>query len=403
MQTDLADFIRDTPQGQAAESILRKCVHCGFCTATCPTYQLLGNELDGPRGRIYLIKQMVEGDTPTTRTQLHLDRCLTCRSCETTCPSGVKYSKLLEIGRDIVEEQVGRSFSERIVRKGLQFIIPNVFLTTVALKLARLVSFALPENLKKKIPPKEKLEPWPVGEHARKMIIHRGCIQRVVKPGINAAAARYLDRQSITAVQTSDSCCGALGFHLGNRDFLVRHARKNIDAWWPQIEAGAEAIVSTASGCGVTIKEYGELLADDAEYAQRAAKISSLAIDISEVESNSPPVKLGENIHSVAYHSPCTLQHGQKVVNSVERILGDHGLNLESVENPHLCCGSAGVYSLLQPEIADQLLENKIETLEHGKPQTIVTGNIGCLLHLNSRSSVPVKHWVEIVAPATDV
>ena len=348
------------------------------------------------------IRDRVEGAVPTARTQLHLDRCLTCRSCETTCPSGVKYSKLLEIGRDLVEEQVGRSFSERIIRIGLQIVVPNKFLTTVALKLARLVSFALPGNIKRKIPPKEKSKPWPVGKHSRRMIIHQGCIQRIVKPEINAAAARYLDRQSITAVQTSDSCCGALGFHLGNRDFLIRHARKNINAWWPQIEAGAEAIVSTASGCGVTIKEYGELLADDSEFGQKAAKVSSLAIDISEVERTAPPAQLGENIRNVAFHSPCTLQHGQKVVHSVERILGDHGLRLESVENSHLCCGSAGAYSLLQPEIADQLLDKKIEALERGKPQTIVTGNIGCLLHLNSRSSVPVKHWVEIVAPAQD-
>ena len=402
MKTDLADFIRDTAQGKAAESILRKCVHCGFCTATCPTYQLLGNELDGPRGRIYLIKQMVEGAVPTARTQLHLDRCLTCRSCETTCPSGVNYSKLLEIGRDLVEEQVERSFSERIIRMGLQIVVPNRFLTTVALKLARLTSFALPENIKRKIPPKESSKPWPVRKHSRRMVIHQGCIQRVVKPQINAAAARYLDRQSITPVQTSDSCCGALGFHLGNRDFLIRHARKNIDAWWPQIEAGAEAIVSTASGCGVTIKEYGELLADDSEYGHKAAKVSSLAIDISEVERNAPPAELGESLRNVAFHSPCTLQHGQKIVHSVERILGDHGLSLESVENSHLCCGSAGAYSLFQPEIAGQLLEKKIEALERGKPQTIVTGNIGCLLHLNSRSSVPVKHWVEIVAPEQD-
>ncbi len=403
MKTDLADFLRDTPEGDAAESILRKCVHCGFCTATCPTYQLLGNELDGPRGRIYLIKQMVEGTVPTARTQLHLDRCLTCRSCETTCPSGVRYSKLLEIGRDIVEEQVGRSISDRMIRVGLQFVVPNTFLTTVALKIARFVSFALPEKLKRKIPPKEKIEPWPERKHSRKMIIHQGCIQRVVKPGINAAAARYLDHQSISAIRTSDSCCGALGLHLGNQEFLIRHARKNIDAWWPQIEAGAEAVVSTASGCGVTIKEYEELLADDRDYAQKAAKISSLTIDISEVERSSPPVNLDGDVRNIAFHSPCTLQHGQKVVHSVERILGDHGLTLESVENSHLCCGSAGVYSLLQPEIADQLLDNKIDALERGKPQTIVTGNIGCLLHLNSRSSVPVKHWVEIVAPAADV
>ena len=402
MQTDLAEFIRDTEQGRTAESILRKCVHCGFCSATCPTYQLLGNELDGPRGRIYLIKQMLEGTTPTARTQLHLDRCLTCRSCETTCPSGVRYSQLLEIGRELVEEKVGRGVVERVIRKALQFFVPNVFLAKFALESARLIAFALPAKLKSKIPPREKSENWPDEIHSRKMIIHQGCIQRVVKPAINAAAARFLDRQSISAVRTSDSCCGALGLHLGNRDYLIKHARRNIDAWWPQIEAGAEAIVSTASGCGVTIKEYGELLSDDSEYAAKAAKVASLTIDISEVERTTSSVSLGENIGKVAFHSPCTLQHGQKIVNSVERIFGDHGLKLAPVENSHLCCGSAGVYSLLQPEIAEQLLDNKIEALERGGPQVIATANIGCLMHLNSRSNVPVKHWVEIVAPADD-
>ena len=402
MQTYLAEFIRDTEQGRTAESILRKCVHCGFCSATCPTYQLLGNELDGPRGRIYLIKQMLEGTTPTARTQLHLDRCLTCRSCETTCPSGVRYSQLLEIGRELVEEKVGRGVVERVIRKALQFFVPNVFLAKFALESARLIAFALPAKLKSKIPPREKSENWPDEIHSRKMIIHQGCIQRAVKPAINAAAARFLDRQSISAVRTSDSCCGALGLHLGNRDYLIKYARRNIDAWWPKIEAGAEAIVSTASGCGVTIKEYGELLSDDSEYAEKAAKVASLTIDISEVERTNSSAPLGENVGKIAFHSPCTLQHGQKIVNSVERIFGDHGLKLAPVENSHLCCGSAGVYSLLQPEIAEQLLDNKIEALERGGPQVIATANIGCLMHLSSRSNVPVKHWVEIVAPAND-
>ena len=402
MQTDLAEFIRDSEQGRTAESILRKCVHCGFCAATCPTYQLLGNELDGPRGRIYLIKQMLEGTTPTARTQLHLDRCLTCRSCETTCPSGVKYSQLLEIGREVVEDKVGRGLMERAIRKALQFAVPNVFLTKIALESARLVAFALPKSLRRKIPPREKSARWPDKKHSRRMIIHQGCIQRSVKPAINAAAARYLDRQSISAVRTSDSCCGALGLHLGNRDYLIRHARRNIDAWWPEIEAGAEAIVSTASGCGVTIKEYGELLSTDSEYAKKAAKVASLTIDISEVERTESSARIGEDVGKIAFHSPCTLQHGQKIVNSVERILGDHGLKLQSVENSHLCCGSAGVYSLLQPDIAEQLLDNKVEALERGRPQVIATANIGCLMHLSSRSNVPVRHWVEIVAPAVD-
>lgn len=402
MQTDLAEFIRDSEQGKTAESILRKCVHCGFCTATCPTYQLLGNELDGPRGRIYLIKQMLEGTAPTARTQLHLDRCLTCRSCETTCPSGVRYGQLLEIGRELVESTVPRSLTARALRKALQIVVPNTFLSGVGLASARLFAFALPSHLKRKIPPREVSSNWPDRKHSRRMIIHQGCIQRVVKPAINAAAARYLDRQSISAVRTSDGCCGALGLHLGNPDYLVRHARRNIDAWWPQIEAGAEAIVSTASGCGVTIKDYGELLSGDGDYAQKATKVASMAIDISEVETAVTTAAFAPEVDHVAFHSPCTLQHGQRIVHSVERILTNHGIELEPVEDPHLCCGSAGVYSLLQPDIAEQLLDNKIEALERGKPQMIATANIGCLMHLSSRSSVPVRHWVEIVAPPAE-
>ena len=399
MQTQLADFIRDTAQGQTAESILRKCVHCGFCAATCPTYQLLGNELDSPRGRIYLIKQMLEGTAPTARTQLHLDRCLTCRSCETTCPSGVNYGQLLDIGRELVDEKVVRTRRDRLFRRAFTVVVPRRNLVSAMLGMARLVAFALPKKLARKIPAREKSENWPDNQHSRKMIIHQGCIQKSVKPAINAAAARLLDQHSITAIRTADACCGALGLHLGDRDYLVRNARKNIDAWMPHIEAGAEAIISTASGCGVTIKDYGQLLADDIEYSERAEKVASLAIDISEVDLSTPPTENTGNSQLVAFHSPCSLQHGQKIVNSVEKILVQHGFRLTHVENSHLCCGSAGVYSMLMPDIADRLLENKVEALERGVPEVIVTANIGCLMHLNTRSSVPVKHWIELVAP----
>lgn len=400
MQTELADFIRETPKGQVADSILRKCVHCGFCSATCPTYQLLGNELDGPRGRIYLIKQVLEGFEPTQRTQLHLDRCLTCRSCETTCPSGVRYGELLEIGREVVEQRVPRTFSERLVRKSILLIVPNELLTRILLCLARFFQSLLPAAFGKKIPPKEKSKPWPKAMHSRKMIIHQGCIQRVTKPAINAAAARYLNGHSISAIRTNDACCGALGLHLGNRDFFTRQARKNIDAWWPHIQKGAEAIVSTASGCGVTIKEYGTLLKEDQDYAEKADKIASLAIDISEVERSAEISKTLDLPTKVAVHSPCTLQHGQKIVNSVEKILSEYGIETTQVEDAHMCCGSAGVYSVLQSELSGQLLKNKIAALERGQPDQIVTANIGCLMHLASSSAVPVKHWVEVVAPA---
>ncbi len=399
MQTHLTESILYTPEGQVAESILRKCVHCGFCTATCPTYLLLGNELDGPRGRIYLMKQVLEGERATERTQLHLDRCLTCRSCETTCPSGVEYGKLLDIGRDLVGQQVPRSFAERIVRGALKLLIPNAFLTSAMLWCGRMVKPALPRFLKKKVPSYQRAKPWPKTQHERRMIIHQGCIQRAAKPAINAAAARFLDTHSISAIQTDDACCGALGLHLGDRKFLERYARRNIDAWWPQIETGAEAIVSTASGCGVTIKEYGYLLGNDPDYVEKAKRVAEMVLDISEVNGDLAASPSRTRYDKVAFQSPCTLQHGQKIVHSVESILHRHGIETTPVANGHLCCGSAGVYSLMQPEISQQLLDSKLSALQQGAPQCIVTANIGCLMHLETQADVPVKHWVEVVAP----
>ncbi|MXW48201.1 MAG: glycolate oxidase subunit GlcF, partial [Gammaproteobacteria bacterium] len=327
MQTHLTDAILNTPQGQEAEAILRKCVHCGFCTATCPTYLLLGNELDSPRGRIYLMKQVLEGEQATKRTQLHLDRCLTCRACETTCPSGVEYGKLLDIGRELVDREVSRKFFDRTMRAMLQLVVPNTILLKVMMFYAWLVRPILPVSLRTKIPSKEPTGRWPVTTHLRRMIIHQGCVQRVTKPGINAAAARYLDANSISAIRTNDACCGALGLHLGNRAFFERYARKNIDAWWPQIESGAEAIVSTASGCGVTIKDYGDLLKRDPDYADKARRVSELTVDISEVAVDAVVPSERKRFARVAFQSPCTLQHGQKNVNTVEKILNHHGVD----------------------------------------------------------------------------
>ncbi len=400
MQTELADFIRGTSHGDVAEEIIRKCVHCGFCNATCPTYQLLGNELDGPRGRIYLIKQLAEGAAPTERTQLHLDRCLTCRACETTCPSGVEYGRLLDVGRDLIEEKVPRKWHLKLARRLLTAVVPNHLVMAPGFWAGRLVRPLLPAVLKKKLPPKGAVGAWPRGQHAHRVVIHRGCVQRAAKPGINAAAARYLDRQAIAAVETKDGCCGALGLHMGDRKFFARHAKRNIDAWWAEIEKGAQAIVSTASGCGVTLKEYGELLKDDPQYREKAAQVAAMVKDISEIEDQSAPGESGESAKKVAFHSPCTLQHGQKITARVERILRHNGFELAQVRDSHLCCGSAGVYSLLQPKISGQLLENKVAALQAEQPQCIVTANIGCLMHLQAGASVPVKHWLEAVAPA---
>ena len=399
MQTHLTDAILNTPQGQEAEAILRKCVHCGFCTATCPTYLLLGNELDSPRGRIYLMKQVLEGEQATERTQLHLDRCLTCRACETTCPSGVEYGKLLDIGRELVDREVSREFFDRTMRTILQLVVPNTILLKVMMFFAWLSRPILPASMRSKIPSKEPAGRWPATTHIRRMIIHQGCVQRVTKPGINAAAARYLDANSISAIRTNDACCGALGLHLGNREFFERYARKNIDAWWPQIKSGVEAIVSTASGCGVTIKDYGDLLKRDPDYAEKARHVSELTVDISEVAVEAVAPSEKKRFARVAFQSPCTLQHGQKNVNTVEKILNRHGVDTTRVANSHLCCGSAGVYSLMQREISQQLLNNKLTALKNGQPECIVTANIGCLMHLESKSEIPVKHWVQVVAP----
>ena len=299
----------------------------------------------------------------------------------------------------MVDREVSRNFVDRMMRAILQVVVPNSTLMKVMMYFAWLSRPILPANLRTKIPTKEPAGRWPATTHLRRMIIHQGCVQRVTKPGINAAAARYLDANSISAIRTNDACCGALGLHLGNRAFFERYARKNIDAWWPQIESGAEAIVSTASGCGVTIKDYGDLLKRDPDYADKARRVSELTVDISEVAVDAVVPSERKRFARVAFQSPCTLQHGQKNVNTVEKILNHHGVDTTHVANSHLCCGSAGVYSLMQQEISQQLLNNKLTALKNGQPECIVTANIGCLMHLESKSEVPVKHWVQVIAP----
>jgi glycolate oxidase iron-sulfur subunit len=405
MQTHLADFIKDTPEGREADAILRKCVHCGFCTATCPTYQLLGDELDGPRGRIYLIKQVLEGEPVTARTQLHLDRCLTCRACETTCPSGVLYGRLADIGRHIVEERVGRSGFESLKRKALRTVIPNPALFNPLLKLGRIARPLLPADLKRKVPPRPApAGPWPQRNHARRMLVLEGCVQPVLSPATNAAAARVLDRLGIALVRAPNAgCCGAVSFHLTAEKEAFGYMRRNIDAWWTHIEQGAEAIVMTASGCGVMVKDYGHLLARDPAYAGKAERVSGLARDISEIIA-AEKAKLDTLIRHlsspiprarVAFHAPCTLQHGLKIKGHVEALLAALGFSLVHVPDAHLCCGSAGTYSILQPELSRQLLTRKIDALAAGSPEAILTGNIGCQAHLQTATELPVMHWIE--------
>lgn len=398
MQTNLADFIRNTEEGKEAESILRKCVHCGFCTATCPTYQLLGDELDGPRGRIYLIKQVLEGVDPSSTTQLHLDRCLSCLSCESTCPSGVKYGRLLDIGRTVVESRVERPVLERSLRGLLRFVIPYKERFGLLLKIGQFFRPALPASLKASTPPKVQAGGWPKPRHDRKMLVLNGCAQPAIAPNINAAAARVLSRLGIELVSVNDGCCGALSHHMSANEEALDFMRGNIDVWWPHIEDGAEAIVMTASGCGVLVKEYGHILRNDSAYAEKAAAVSDMTRDLSEVLENEDLSGLKPDLsRRVAVHSPCSLQHGQKLPGGVQRILVGLGFSLTPVADSHLCCGSAGSYSILHPRIAGQLKKKKLSALESGQPDVIATANIGCLAHMQGDAAVPVVHWINLI------
>jgi len=403
MQTALADFIRESPEGAEADRILRSCVHCGFCNATCPTYQILGDELDGPRGRIYQIKQMLEGAEVTRATLTHLDRCLTCRNCETTCPSGVRYGALLEIGRELAERQVGRPVAPRLFRWMLRSVIAHRVRFAMGLRIGQWLRPLLPAAMRRKLPVRQVAGAWPAVRHARRMLVLEGCVQPAMAPDINAATARLLDRLGISLITAPGAgCCGAASLHTSGFAEAKDFARRNIDAWWPLIEGGVEAIVMTASGCGVTVKEYRHLLRDDPAYAGRAQRISGLTRDLSEILAKEDLSKLRRPPPgtTVAVHSPCSLQHGQKLGGVVEGILQDLGFELVPVAEPHLCCGSAGTYSILQPGLSQSLLQRKLGHLEAGKPTVIATANIGCLAHLASDATVPVRHWVELVAPA---
>ena len=402
MQTRLDSVALQLPRAAEAESILRSCVHCGFCNATCPTYQLLGDELDGPRGRIYQIKQMLEGGEVTRETQLHLDRCLTCRNCETTCPSGVRYHSLLDIGREEIARRVPRTPGEKLLRGTLRKLMTRPALFGFLLRVGRLFRPLLPALLRDKVPAHPAAPgKRPLAQRTRKVLMLEGCVQPSLSPNTNAATARVLDKLGIQVRPISGvRCCGAVDYHLDAQDDGLNHARRNIDAWWPAIEAGAEAIVQTASGCGAFVKEYGHLLKRDPAYAAKAKKVSALALDLVEVLRREPLEKLrspeaGDD--KLAFHCPCTLQHAQKLGGAVEDVLKRLGFPLTSVPDAHLCCGSAGTYSITQPELAKQLRDNKLAALQSGDPQQIVTANIGCQTHLVAASKVPVRHWIEVV------
>ena len=400
MQTNIDSRFANTPRVDDAADILRSCVHCGFCNATCPTYLELGDERDGPRGRIYLIKALLEGGTVGRGTQTHLDRCLSCRNCETACPSGVRFGRLLDVGRGLIERQVPRPASVRLRRWLLKRIVPYKGRFGLWLALGRGLRSALPSRLKEKVPPRRRPPAWPDSTHRRTMLVLGGCVQAVATPGTNAAAARVLDRLDIRLVEVPESgCCGALSYHLGDHEEGLSFARRNIDAWWPAIEAGAEAVVVAASGCGEMVKEYGYLLAGDPRYADKAARVSALARDPAEVlDGEDLSVIASKNATAkVAFHCPCTLQHGQKLPGIVESVLERCGVTLAATRDKHLCCGSAGSYSLLQPDLSSRLLDNKLAALTIDSPDVIATANVGCQLHLQTRSPSPVVHWLELL------
>ncbi len=400
MQTRILPQYLDTPEGREADAILRTCVHCGFCTATCPTYQLLGDELDGPRGRIYQIKQVLEGHAPTRITQGHLDRCLTCRSCETTCPSGVRYGRLADIGRHLVEEQVERPLKERLLRSALVALVPHPKRFGALAALGRLARPLLPAKLAAKVPNPRPAGVWPRPGGRKRVLVLAGCVQSVATPLTNTAAARVLDRLGLDLVIVPEAgCCGAAAYHLNAQAEGLASMRRNIDAWWPEIESRCEAILVTASGCGVMVKDYGELLHHDPDYADKAARVSELARDPAELLAGLDLAALGRpgQGRRIAFHPPCTLQHGQKITGVTESILTGLGFTLTPVPDAHLCCGSAGTYSITQPELSQRLLADKVASLESGGPELIATANIGCQLHLEAGSALPVVHWLELL------
>ena len=409
MQTSIAPDILATPKGQEAERILRKCVHCGFCNATCPTYQLLGNELDGPRGRIYLMKQVMEGERPTHRTLTHLDRCLTCRACETTCPSGVDYGRLVDIGRELTETRVRRTWPEVVVRFGIRAFFARPLFVRLALLAGRTARPFLPTGLRRAVPPARRAGRRPTGRHRRRMLVLAGCVQRAAEPRINAAAARVFDRLGVSLVRArGEGCCGAIDQHLTAPARARARMRRNIDAWWPYIESGAEALVVTASGCGAVVRDYGHLLRDDPAYAEKAARVAALARDPGEAveqafaadDMSLDRLGLDGRRAKVAFHAPCSLSHGLRAAGAVERVLDRCGFERVPVADAHLCCGSAGTYSMLQSTLSKRLLERKVDALERAGPEVIATANIGCLLHLRRRAQAPVVHWIELLDPA---
>jgi glycolate oxidase iron-sulfur subunit len=402
MRTELPDALRATPAGQRADEILRSCVHCGFCNATCPTYLLLGDELDGPRGRIYLIKDMLETGAADAVTRTHLDRCLTCRACETTCPSGVAYGELLEIGREVLETRTTRPLVQRSIRHWLRRVVPKATRFRRWVRLGRSMRWFMPAQLRAQLPrlgrAPRRGSRVPARHAVQRVLLLEGCVQQVATPEVNAALGNLLEKQGIEVVRArGETCCGSLALHLGQREEAEATMIRNLAALEPHLD-GLDAIISTASGCGVTVKDYGRLLTQDPAHAELAARVAALTVDVAEylhgleAEWSRDPA-----VQRIAWHAPCTLQHGQRVTGVVEALLKSAGYELVPVQDPHLCCGSAGTYSILEPELSTRLRDQKLAALGRHAPEAIATANVGCQLHLDSAAGVPVLHWLQLL------
>ena len=400
MRAPIAEHMQGHAFAEEAAAIVRSCVHCGFCNATCPTYQLTGDELEGPRGRIYLIKSMLEDGVIGDATLTHLDQCLVCRNCETTCPSGVEYGRLLEVVRPHVQSSVALSLGARLERWLITRVVPYPSRLAPFVAMGRLLRPLMPARLKRMVPPIPTVRKGAYKTHARRILLLGGCAQAVMNPAIDAAAEAVFNAIGITLERCPGvDCCGALTYHLGYAEEAVATAKANVDAWWPQVEKGVDAIFATSSGCGVHLKEYARVLADEPAYAERALAIQNLVTDPIEVIDAD---RLSALIHApddvIAFHPPCTLQHGQRLAGRVEALLKRLGWQLCIVADSHLCCGSAGSYSLLHPATANALRKDKLDKLLSGAPREIVTANIGCQLHLGAASPVGVRHWLELLA-----
>ena len=403
MHVELHPDYTDDERGTHAAELISACVHCGFCLATCPTYLATRDERDSPRGRIYLIRQLLETGTASARTHTHLDRCLSCRSCETTCPSGVQYGPLLELGRELMEQRVPRPASQRGLRSLLRRGLTRPRLFALALRLGQGVRPLLPPALRRRIPPRQDSGAAPApAPHRRTLLLLEGCVQQAATPATNAAARRVFARLGIALHPAPRAgCCGAVNYHLAAHTDGLDDMRRNIDAWWPQIEAGAEAIVTSATGCGSMLLDYGRLLAHDPAYADKARRVSALARDIGEIllQEDLGQLDIDRGVGPVAVQTPCSLQHGMKLPNLIGDILARAGFELAATRDSHLCCGSAGTYSVLQPAMARRLRDDKLRALTADTPAVIASGNVGCQLHLAGAAPVPVVHWIELLDP----